>query len=101
MTSEYDLLCNLFPSNANFIGDDSKDRSEPSLRYLVPDDPNVPYDMLTVIQKIVDNGNIFEIMPEYAKNIRNFNLITAYVQTITNILEFNPFHVLKFVDLRE
>ena len=38
-------------------------------RYLVPDDPNVPYDMLSVIKKIVDNYDIFEIMPDYAKNI--------------------------------
>ena len=49
--------------------EDPIDRVEESLRYLVPDDPNLPYDMLAVIRKVVDNNNIFEIMPEFAKNI--------------------------------
>lgn len=48
---------------------DPRHRQEPSLRYLVPDDPNQPYDMLAVVKKVVDDNNIFEIMPEYAKNI--------------------------------
>lgn len=39
------------------------------IRYLVPDDPNVPYDMLSVVRKVVDEGDVFEIMPDYAKNI--------------------------------
>jgi propionyl-CoA carboxylase beta chain len=49
--------------------DDSKERSEESLRYMVPDDPNLPYDMINVIKKVVDNHTVFEIMPDYAKNI--------------------------------
>jgi len=49
--------------------DDRPDRSESSLRYLVPDDPNIPYEMLSLIQKIVDNGKTFEIMPDFATNI--------------------------------
>ena len=48
---------------------DSPLRKEPSLRYLVPDDPNSPYDMLSVVKKVVDDNTIFEIMPDYAKNI--------------------------------
>ena len=39
------------------------------LRYMVPEDPNLPYDMLEVVKKIVDDGNVFEIMPDYARNI--------------------------------
>jgi hypothetical protein len=35
----------------------------------VPDDPNVPYDMLEVVKKVVDEGVVTEIMPNYAKNI--------------------------------
>jgi propionyl-CoA carboxylase beta chain len=31
---------------------DSRYRQEDSLRYLVPDDPNVPYDMLEVVKKV-------------------------------------------------
>ena len=48
---------------------DVRERAEESLRYLVPDDPNQPYDMLSVIKKVVDESTIFEIMPNYAKNI--------------------------------
>jgi len=36
---------------------------------MIPDDPNVPYDMLDVVRKVVDDGEVFEIMPEYAGNI--------------------------------
>jgi propionyl-CoA carboxylase beta chain len=48
---------------------DVRNRLEESLRYLVPDDPNTPYDMLAVVKKIVDENTVFEIMPNYAKNI--------------------------------
>jgi propionyl-CoA carboxylase beta chain len=48
---------------------DSRDRIEESLRYLVPDDPNQPYDMLSVVKKVVDENTVFEIMPDFAKNI--------------------------------
>jgi len=37
--------------------------------FQVPDDPNVPYDMLEVVKKVVDEGVVTEIMPNYAKNI--------------------------------
>eukprot|EP01038_Epipyxis_sp_PR26KG_P005662 gene5662-7818_t len=49
--------------------EDNRFRAEESLRYLVPDDPNLPYDMLSVIKKVVDEKTLFEIMPDYAKNI--------------------------------
>ena len=48
---------------------DRKDRQEESLRYLIPDDPNVPYDMLEVVKKVVDDKKVFEIMPDFARNI--------------------------------
>ncbi len=48
---------------------DSPDRLCPALVHLVPDDPNVPYDMVSVVEQIVDHGEVFEIMPDFAKNI--------------------------------
>jgi propionyl-CoA carboxylase beta chain len=42
---------------------DPPDRLVPEVGRLVPDDPNTPYDMKDVIGKIVDHGDIFEIMP--------------------------------------
>lgn len=48
---------------------DSVDRIDPALNTLVPENPNRSYDMLELIERVVDNGEFFEIKPEYAKNI--------------------------------
>jgi propionyl-CoA carboxylase beta chain len=48
---------------------DSPERMDESLDTLVPDNPNKPYDMRELIVKIVDEGDFFELQPEYAKNI--------------------------------
>lgn len=48
---------------------DPVDRSCDMLDALVPTDPNVPYDIKMVIKSVVDEGIIFEIMPDAAKNI--------------------------------
>ncbi|HYC05741.1 MAG TPA: acyl-CoA carboxylase subunit beta [Azospirillaceae bacterium] len=48
---------------------DQVDRPEPSLDTLVPANPNKPYDMKELILKVVDEGDFFEIQPDYAKNI--------------------------------
>jgi len=49
--------------------DDDANREEMSLDTLIPDNPNKPYDMKELIEKMVDEGDFFEIMPEYAGNI--------------------------------
>src|SRR5574343_1774718 len=48
---------------------DPIDRLDLSLDTLVPDNPNKAYDMKELIVKTVDDGDFFEIQPEYAKNI--------------------------------
>ena len=48
---------------------DDQSRSEPSLDTLVPDNPNLPYDMKELIFKVVDEGDFFELQTHYAKNI--------------------------------
>ena len=48
---------------------DPADRLEMSLDTLVPDNPNKPYDMKELISKTVDDGEFFELQPDYAKNI--------------------------------
>ena len=48
---------------------DPADRAEPSLDTLIPDSPNHPYDMKELIGKIADEGEFFELQPEYAGNI--------------------------------
>ncbi|MEQ8393631.1 acyl-CoA carboxylase subunit beta [Thalassobaculum sp.] len=48
---------------------DEADRPEPSLDNLIPANPNKPYDMKELIEKVVDEGDFFEIQPNYAGNI--------------------------------
>ncbi|NBC97276.1 MAG: methylmalonyl-CoA carboxyltransferase, partial [Deinococcus-Thermus bacterium] len=48
---------------------DDVNRVEPSLDTLVPDNPNVPYDMKELILKVADEGDFFEIQEEFARNI--------------------------------
>ena len=48
---------------------DPASRVEMSLDTLVPDNPNKPYDMKELITKMVDEGDFFELQPEYAGNI--------------------------------
>ena len=42
---------------------------DPSLDTLVPDNPNVPYDIRELIAKVADDGDVFEIAQAYARNI--------------------------------
>ena len=48
---------------------DAPDRVEESLDTLVPDNPNMPYDMHELIVKVADEGDFFEIQKDFAKNI--------------------------------
>ena len=48
---------------------DSADREDYSLDTLIPSNPNMPYDMKELILKVVDEGDFYEVQPDYAKNI--------------------------------
>jgi propionyl-CoA carboxylase beta chain len=48
---------------------DPADRVDMSLNTLVPDNPNKPYNMRDLIDRIVDEGDFFELQPDYAKNM--------------------------------
>jgi propionyl-CoA carboxylase beta chain len=48
---------------------DPAERIDLSLDTLVPDNPNKPYDIKELILKTVDDGDFFELQPDYAKNI--------------------------------
>ncbi|VEL29824.1 unnamed protein product, partial [Protopolystoma xenopodis] len=49
--------------------EDPADRVDMSLNTLVPSIPNKPYDMRELIERIVDEGEFFELQPDFAKNI--------------------------------
>ncbi|MFP4621181.1 MAG: acyl-CoA carboxylase subunit beta [Bacteroidales bacterium] len=49
--------------------DDPIDRLEDSLNEIIPENPNEPYDVREIIDKMVDYGEFLEIHRNYAKNI--------------------------------
>tara|TARA_B100001029_G_scaffold75185_1_gene61431 strand:- start:555 stop:2087 length:1533 start_codon:yes stop_codon:yes gene_type:complete len=48
---------------------DPIERAEPSLNTLIPKNANKPYDMKELIVKIIDEGDFFELQPNFAANI--------------------------------
>ncbi len=48
---------------------DQPDRIDVSLNTLVPESKNQAYDIKELIYKIIDEGNFFELKPDFAKNI--------------------------------
>ena len=44
-------------------------RETETLQTVIPDDPNVPYDMKDVVEPMVDNHYFFEVMSHFAKNV--------------------------------
>ncbi len=48
---------------------DDPDREDAALDAAVPDDPNKPYDIKTVLRGVLDNGAFLEVHEHYAKNI--------------------------------
>jgi len=48
---------------------DPSDRVEPSLDNLIPGNPNKPYDIKELIEKVLDEGDFFEIQEAFARNI--------------------------------
>ncbi len=67
-------LISYLPSNnledpPYIVPKDTPDRYSEELNYIVPDNPNKPYDILDVINYIVDDGEFLEVMPQYAQNV--------------------------------
>src|SRR5690606_23738708 len=44
-------------------------REDEWLNNAIPDNPNKPYDMKEIIEKIVDDGHFFEVHEDFAANI--------------------------------
>jgi methylmalonyl-CoA decarboxylase subunit alpha len=67
-------LLSFLPSNHNEAppvketGDDP-DRTDDEIGGIVPENPYTPYDMHKVVARLVDNGDFFEVKPEFAGEI--------------------------------
>lgn len=67
-------LLSFLPSNnmedtpiAKYVGKEKPENRK--LNDIIPDDPNKPYDIKDIIEGVVDEGYLFEVMPNFAKNI--------------------------------
>lgn len=48
---------------------DDTHREIEALQNIIPDNPNVPYDIKDIIEPVMDNQYFFEVMPHFAKNV--------------------------------
>lgn len=44
-------------------------RQVEALQAVIPEDPNMPYDIKDVVEPVLDNQYFFEVMPHFAKNV--------------------------------
>ncbi len=77
---------------------DTPKRAEAALDTIIPDNPNKPYDMTSVIQYIVDDGDFFEVHEHFAKNIlvgfarlngRSVGLVAQQPRALAGVLDIN------------
>lgn len=52
-----------------YANNDDLNRISEELNDIIPNESNKPYDMMDIISKVVDNGEVYEIQKEYAQNI--------------------------------
>jgi methylmalonyl-CoA decarboxylase subunit alpha len=78
-------------------GDDPS-RADPGLAELMPDQPNKPYDIRSVIARVFDSGDFFEVQEMYAQNIvtcfarlggRSVGIIANQPKVMAGVLDIN------------
>lgn len=77
---------------------DDINRRDENLQTILPDDPNIPYDIKDLIQTIVDDHYFLEVMPHYAKNIvicfarmagQSIGIIANQPASLAGVLDIN------------
>ena len=63
------------------ISNDDPNRLLPEFDEIVPENPNKAYDMYKVISGLADDGKVFDVAKDYAKNI-----ITCYIRLAGNTI---------------
>ncbi len=77
---EIKRLLSFLPSNNMetapiFNTEDDINRIIPELEEIIPENPNKPYDMKSIISSIADDEDFFEVQPYYAQN-----MITGFIR---------------------
>ncbi len=77
---------------------DSPTRAEEALNSIIPDNPNKPYDIKTVIKHIVDDSEFFEVQEYFAANIvvgfarlngRSVGIVAQQPGALAGVLDIN------------
>lgn len=66
-------LLSFLPSNnmedaPSVTCNDDLKREDEGMQSVIPDDPNLPYDMKDLIEPVLDENYFYELMPDFAKN---------------------------------
>ena len=76
---------------------DDPEREDPELDTFIPDDPQKPYDMRQVIERVVDDAEFFEVHEHFAKNIVvGFSRLDGYP---IGVVGNNPMHMAGVLDI--
>ncbi len=76
---------------------DPGDRVEMSLNTLIPENASRPYDMRELVERVIDDGDFFELQPEFAKNI-----LTGFARMeghVVGIVANQPLHLAGCLDI--
>ena len=80
------------------VNNDPPDREDESLNKIVPDNPNVPYDIKDVIRAVVDEGAFLEVHEHFAPNIvvgfahlggRSIGIVANQPAVLAGVLDIN------------
>ena len=77
---------------------DSPDRVEIGLDSIIPDSPNQPYDMVEIIESVVDDGDFYQVHEHWARNIVvGLARLNGYS---TGIVANQPSHLAGTLDIK-
>ena len=74
------------------------DEFDPEMERIVPEDPNLPYDVLEVIGRVVDHGDLMEVHHRWARNIvvgfarmagRSVGIVAQQPENLAGVLDIN------------
>ena len=77
---------------------DAPDRADPELNFVLPDNPNQPYDVREVVTRVVDDADFLEIHPDFAPNLvvgfarfngRSVGIVANQPQVMAGVLDNN------------
>jgi len=80
------------------VPDDEPEEMDPEMERIIPDDPNMPYNVLEVIGRVVDHGDFMEVQHLWARNIvigfarlegRSVGIVAQQPENLAGVLDIN------------